>query len=77
VKRGKLPKSALPSNHAQASKLGCEIGRDEAGSIRVELLRAHPKLDMERLATDLNRSTTCKNFSDSRETLFSLVVIQP
>ena len=36
------------------------IGRDEAGSMLVDLLRAHPKLNTEHLVTDLNRPTTCK-----------------
>src|SRR6202049_394865 len=36
------------------------IGRDEAGSVLVDLLRAHPKLSTEHLITDINRPTTCK-----------------
>jgi D-beta-D-heptose 7-phosphate kinase/D-beta-D-heptose 1-phosphate adenosyltransferase len=36
------------------------IGRDEAGSVLVDLLRAYPNIDTDRLVVDRNRPTTCK-----------------
>ena len=51
---------------ANLAALGAEvvaigvIGRDEAGSVLVDLLRAYPKLNTEHLVTDINRPTTCK-----------------
>jgi D-beta-D-heptose 7-phosphate kinase/D-beta-D-heptose 1-phosphate adenosyltransferase len=36
------------------------IGRDEAGSLLLKRLRAHPKLDADHLVTDPHRPTTCK-----------------
>jgi D-beta-D-heptose 7-phosphate kinase / D-beta-D-heptose 1-phosphate adenosyltransferase len=51
---------------ANLAALGAEvvaigvIGRDEAGSLLLERLRAHPKLDADHLVTDPHRPTTCK-----------------
>jgi D-beta-D-heptose 7-phosphate kinase/D-beta-D-heptose 1-phosphate adenosyltransferase len=36
------------------------IGRDEAGSVLLDLLRAYPKLDADHLVIDPHRPTTCK-----------------
>ena len=36
------------------------IGRDEAGSLLLDLLSAYPKLDADHLVTDPHRPTTCK-----------------
>ena len=36
------------------------IGRDEAGSVLLDLLRAYPKLDTDHLVIDPHRPTTCK-----------------
>jgi D-beta-D-heptose 7-phosphate kinase/D-beta-D-heptose 1-phosphate adenosyltransferase len=51
---------------ANLAALGAEvvavgvIGRDEAGSVLLDLLRAYPKLDADHLVTDPHRPTTCK-----------------
>jgi len=51
---------------ANLAALGAEVvavgavGRDEAGSVLVDLLRACPKLDADHLVTDPRRLTTCK-----------------
>ena len=51
---------------ANLAALGAEvvaigvIGQDEAGSVLLNLLRSHPKLDADHLVTDLHRPTTCK-----------------
>lgn len=51
---------------ANLAALGAEVvalgvvGRDEAGSVLVDLLRACPKLDADQLVTDPCRPTTCK-----------------
>jgi len=51
---------------ANLAALGAEvvvigvIGRDEAGSVLLDLLRAYPKLDADHLVIDPHRPTTCK-----------------
>jgi rfaE bifunctional protein kinase chain/domain len=51
---------------ANLAALGAEvivvgvIGRDEPGSVLVNLLRAYPKVRTDHLVTDVNRPTTCK-----------------
>jgi D-beta-D-heptose 7-phosphate kinase / D-beta-D-heptose 1-phosphate adenosyltransferase len=51
---------------ANLAALGAEvivigvIGRDEAGSVLADLLRAYPKLNTDYLVTDVDRPTTCK-----------------
>jgi D-beta-D-heptose 7-phosphate kinase/D-beta-D-heptose 1-phosphate adenosyltransferase len=51
---------------ANLAALGAEvavigvIGRDEAGSVLIDLLKAYPKLNSERVVTDIARPTTCK-----------------
>ena len=51
---------------ANLAELGAEVvvvgvaGCDEAGSTLVDLLRAYPKLNADRLVTDPDRPTTCK-----------------
>lgn len=51
---------------ANLAALGAEvvvigvIGRDEAGSVLVDLLKAYPKLNTEHLVTAIDRPTTCK-----------------
>ncbi|MBV9199565.1 MAG: D-glycero-beta-D-manno-heptose-7-phosphate kinase [Alphaproteobacteria bacterium] len=51
---------------ANLAALGAEvtvigvIGRDDAGSLLLDLLRAHPKLRADLVVTDLERPTTCK-----------------
>src|SRR6202008_2244635 len=51
---------------ANLTALGAEVivigvvGRDEAGSVLVDLLRAYSKLNTEHLVTDIDRPTTCK-----------------
>src|ERR1700739_3722439 len=51
---------------ANLAALGAEVvvigvsGRDEAGSVLADLLRAYPTLNTDYLVTDINRPTTCK-----------------
>jgi D-beta-D-heptose 7-phosphate kinase / D-beta-D-heptose 1-phosphate adenosyltransferase len=51
---------------ANLAALGAEvivvgvIGRDEAGSLLLDLLRSYPRLDADHLVTDPHRPTTCK-----------------
>jgi D-beta-D-heptose 7-phosphate kinase/D-beta-D-heptose 1-phosphate adenosyltransferase len=51
---------------ANLTALGAEvivigvIGRDEAGSVLVDQLKAYPKVNTEHLVTDVDRPTTCK-----------------
>ena len=44
---------------AEVTAIGV-IGRDEAGSALVDLLRSYPKLNADYLVTDADRPTTCK-----------------